>query len=57
MESPKLPKRVRGDIADAHMMGVKIPAHAEMNVIRPKMQLSGGVAPVSLNGEKRDLKF
>lgn len=27
---------------------VRIPAHAEMNVIRPNMQLSGGLAPVSL---------
>ena len=33
----------------------KIPAHAEMNVIRPKMQLSGGFAPVSLKREKRTL--
>lgn len=31
--------------------GVKIPAHAEMNVIRPNMQLSGGVAAVSLKSE------
>lgn len=37
-------------------MGVKIPAQAEMNVIRPKMQLSGGFAPVSLE-KKGDLHF
>lgn len=26
----------------------RIPAHAHMKVIRPKTQLSGGIAPVSL---------
>lgn len=37
--------------------GVKIPVHAEMNAIRPKMQLSGGVVAVSLKREKGDLHF
>lgn len=48
-----MPKRVTTEVtAEDVDVGVKIPAYAEMNVIRPKMQLSGGFAPVSLQQKK-----
>lgn len=56
-KSPKLPNQQQM----CHHRCGNIPAHAEMNVIRPKMQLSGGVAPVSLKererGKKRDVQL
>lgn len=51
-KSPKLPNQQQ---MCHHRCGY-IPAHAEMNVIRPKMQLSGGVAPVSLKERERGKK-
>ena len=50
-KSPKLPNQQQM----CHHRCRNLPAHAEMNVIRPKMQLSGGVAPVSL--EEREKKI
>lgn len=56
-ESPSCLKSRFTELTQQMFRGVKIPAHAEMNVIRPKMQLSGGFAPVSLKREKTDLHF
>lgn len=57
-ESPELPKKSQFTemTLQTSTLEFQIPAHAEIKVIRPKMQLSGGLTPVSLKRKRKRVK-